>query len=129
MSAPSLAAFRRRGVKVAATCGADGTAAAALWASKATARKLGLRTAGSGRTTVRVRGRQDGHRAPEAHQEGPQGDQGEAPASLRITVALALQDGAPLHAHDHHRALSGTPPRRPLLLGPPGVVPFRGPTC
>ena len=94
---PSLAAFRTRGVKVAATCGADGTAAAALWASRATARKLGLAVprprpqrpcaCAAGKTvTVRLKPTRKVRKAIRAKK----------PTSLRITIALALQDGAPL---------------------------------
>ena len=95
VSAPSLAAFRKRGVKVAATCGADGTAAAGLWASKATARKLGLKYRGLGRTTVAcVAGKAVQVRLKPTRQVR-RAIRVKRPRSLRITVALALQDGAP----------------------------------
>ena len=94
VSAPSLAAFRKSGVRLAATCGADGTAAAALWASKATARKLGLTSRGLGRTTVRcVAGRTITVRLKPTRKVR-RAIRAKKPSSLRITIALALQDGA-----------------------------------
>ena len=96
VSAPSLAAFRKRGVKVAATCGADGTAAAGLWAFKATARKLGLKYRGLGRATVAcVAGKAVQVRLKPTTQVR-RAIRVKRPRSLRITVALALQDGAPI---------------------------------
>ena len=49
LSKPSLATFRKRGLKVAATCEGTGKAAVGLWASKTAANKLGLKGRGLGR--------------------------------------------------------------------------------
>src|SRR6185503_4812388 len=46
VSVPSLTGFRKRGLKVAATCAGSGRAAVGLWASKQAARKLGLKSRG-----------------------------------------------------------------------------------
>ena len=96
VSVPSLAGFRARGVKVAATCGADGTAAAALWASRATARKLGLASRGLGRSTVRcVAGKTVTVRLKPTRKVR-KAIRAKKPGSLRITVAFALDDDAPV---------------------------------
>ena len=96
VSKPSLAAFRKRGLKVSATCGTDGTGAAALWASKATARKLGLTSRGLGRTTVECAAGETVRIALKPSRKVRKAIRAKKPSSLRITVALALQDGAPL---------------------------------
>ena len=96
VSRPGLARFRARGVKVTATCGADGVAAAGLWASKATARKLGLRYRGLGRRTVRCTAGKAISLRLAPTRKVRRAIRARRPSSLRVTVALALQDGAPL---------------------------------
>jgi chitodextrinase len=96
LSQPSLGSFRKRGLKVAATCAADGDAAVGLWASRKAARSLGLRSRGLGRKrfacaagkTVQVR--------LKPSRKVRRALRSERPASLRVTVALAMRDGAPL---------------------------------
>jgi hypothetical protein len=90
---PSLATFLSRGIKVAATCGTDGDGRVALWATKGTKRKLGLRSRGMGRATlacaaggkatVRVRPSRAVRRAIRAAR----------PGSLKVTVVLGAGDG------------------------------------
>ncbi len=87
------AAFSSRGVKVAVKCESDGTAYVALWASKTSARKLGLKSRGLGRAsvpcargatkTVAVRPGAKVKRALSAKR----------PRSLRVTVAVAFAGG------------------------------------
>ncbi len=96
VSRPSLAVFRTRGVKLSATCGGDGTAAAALWASKATARRLGLRYRGLGRTTVRCAAGRAVTVRLRPTRKVRRAIRARRPSSLRVTVALGLQDAAPL---------------------------------
>ncbi|MET0684066.1 MAG: PKD domain-containing protein [Solirubrobacteraceae bacterium] len=90
---PSLATFVKRGIKVAATCGTGGGGRVALWATKGTKRKLGLRSRGmgratlacaaGGRATVRVRPSRAVRRAIRAAR----------PGSLKVTVVLGAGDG------------------------------------
>ena len=96
VSVPSLAGFRKRGVRVAATCGADGTAAAALWASKATTRKLGLRSRGLGRSTVRCAAGRTVTVRLRPTRKVRKAIRAKRPASLAVTVAFAVGDGAPV---------------------------------
>jgi hypothetical protein len=93
LSRPSLAGFRKRGLKVAATCAATGKAAVGLWASKSTARKLGLTSRGLGRArfdctagrtlTLTLKPRKKVRKAIRAAKL----------KRLKLTVALALQGG------------------------------------
>jgi len=96
LSTPSLAGFRKRGVRVAATCAGNGDAAVGLWASKRTARRLGLSDRGMGRArlvceagkTVQVR-LKPGRAVRRAIRS-------KRPRSLEVTVALALVGGDPV---------------------------------
>ena len=93
VGSPSLAAFVARGIKVAATCGADGGGRVVLWATKGTKRALGLRSramgrakltcAAGGRTSLRVRPTRAVRRAIRAAR----------PGSLKVTVVLGAGDG------------------------------------
>jgi cytochrome c len=96
LSVPSLGAFAKRGLKVAATCETSGEAAVGLWASKKAARKLGLKSRGLGRARFDCTAGQTRQLTLKPSKKVRRAIRAVRPRSLKITVALALRDGEPI---------------------------------
>jgi cytochrome c len=96
LAAPSPAAFRTRGLRVAAACGADGSGTVGLRATKATAHKLRLSSRVLGRTTMACVAGKTVSVTVKPSKKVRRAIRAKKPKSLTITVALALQTGAPL---------------------------------
>jgi PKD repeat protein len=89
----SLAAFRARGLKVAATCGSDAPRRATVRTTKAAARKLGLPSRSLGRATVRCAAGKALTLRLKPSRAARKALRTAKPAALRVTVALVLRDG------------------------------------
>ena len=96
VSVPSLAAFRARGLKVAATCAASGRAAVGLWASRKAARRLALKSRGLGRSQFDCTAGKTLQLTIRPSRKVRKAIRIARPKSLKLTVALALEGGAPL---------------------------------
>jgi PKD repeat protein len=94
LSVPSLATFRTRGLKVAATCEATGKAAVGLWASKNAAKSLGLKSRGLGRAQFDCTAGKTLQLTLKPSKKVRKAIKAKRPKSLKVTVALAVQDGA-----------------------------------
>ena len=93
LSTPSLSTFRKRGLKVAATCEGSGKAAVGLWASKQAARKLGLKSRGLGRAQFDCTAGQTLRLTLKPNKKVRKAIKGAKLKRLKLTVALALEGG------------------------------------
>jgi PKD repeat protein len=96
LSTPSLATFRKRGLKVAATCEADGRAAVGLWASKRAVKRLGLKGRGLGRARFDCTAGETLQLTLKPSKKVRKAIKAAKPKRLKLTVALAVKGGAPL---------------------------------
>jgi PKD repeat protein len=93
VSKPSLATFRKRGLKVAATCEGTGKAAVGLWASKSAARKLGLKGRGLGRARFDCTAGETLQLTLKPSRKVRKAIKAANLKRLKLTVALALEGG------------------------------------
>jgi PKD repeat protein len=93
---PSLRQFRKRGLKVAATCEASGKAAVGLWVSKKAARKLGLKSRGLGRARFDCTAGETLQLRLKPGKKVRKALKGAKIKRLKLKVALAVEGGEPL---------------------------------
>jgi membrane-associated phospholipid phosphatase len=93
VGSPSPAAFRKHGLKVRATCGADGPRTATVRTTRKLAHRLGLRSRSLGRASVRCAAGKALTLRLKPNRAARKALARVRPATLKVTVALSLRDG------------------------------------